>query len=684
MATDPICGMFVPESDSELRLLREGRTYYFCCESCLRQFAEPERELSRLRWRLAVAWPLAIVVVLLTYGVRSPTAPWAAAALATVVQFYPGLPFYRGLVDSVRARTWNMDILIAIGTSAAYAYGLLVLVRAPGAVGGTSFDASTLIIALLLTGSYLEHFTRERARGALRALHGLLPPMASVVVDGVDRPVPVAEVRVGDRVRVLPGARVPVDGVVLTGRSSVDEAALTGESLPREVGPTGAVSAGGVNLDGALIVEASRVGTDTTIARIAELVTEAETSRVPLQQLADRIATRFVPFVLALALAAALGWAFAGAGSAVAVLVFVSVVITACPCAFGIATPAAIVVGTGRAAEHGIVFKGRDSLEAASSVDVVVTDKTGTLTRGTPTLAYAAGVGGVRVEDVVRLAAGLERGSEHPLARAVMAYAAQLGLTPAPVLEVRVEPGRGVRGTLEGAPVEVVRSREAAPPTEAPPGLALSMVRRGDSTIGVLGFSDEVRPEARSAVAALAANGIRVIMATGDRAESADRVAARVGISEVRAGLTPEDKVALVRDLRATGAHVAFVGDGINDAPALETANLGIAIGAGTDLAREAGGVILMRSDLTGVVETLGLGRRTVRKVRGNLLWALGYNAVLLPIAAGALVPFWGYGVYAILPVTGAIAMALSSTSVVANSMSLRWAPLGLGVPANG
>ncbi len=688
MATDPICGMFVEETPEALQLVRGNRIYYFCARECLQQFAEPEGELRRLRRMLAVAWPLSLAIVLLTYGTHAPGAIWAALVLASVVEFYPGLQFFRGAWDAVRTRGWNMDLLIAVGTGAAYGYSVAALLLPGRLPTAYYFDASSLIVSLILTGNYLEHLTRESARKSLRRLQEALPTTAFRVRSGVEAEVPLSELRPGERVRVRPGGRFPVDGTVVEGVSTVDESLLTGEALPVEKGPGASVIAGAINGEGLLEVVTVRVGPDTVLAQVGQLVADAETGRVPLQSLANRIAAVFVPFVLALALAATLVWWFEGVGASVAILVFVSVVITACPCAFAIATPAAIVVGTGRAAEEGVVFKGRDSLERASRIDLVLTDKTGTLTLGRPTLTDIVPAAGTSPEDVLRLAAAVEQGSEHPLARAVVEAAQKSGGRIAVANRVRAVPGEGVRGEWEGTEVSVGYGRSMLPAGPDPTGLraaletlasqgkSCSVVRRAGVPVGLLAFFDEIRPGTAEAIRALASDGIPVIMVTGDRAAAAQTVARQLGIASVHTDLTPAEKLSLIRRFQSEGRRVAFVGDGINDAPALAAADLGIAVGAATAVAHETSGVILLRTDFRGVALALRLGRRTVGKVRGNLAWAVGYNAILLPIAMGALVPWLGLGVFQVLPVTGAIAMAVSSTSVVLNSLSLRWVRL--------
>ncbi len=689
MPTDPVCGMFVDERTAELTLARENRTYYFCSTTCLREFSAPEHQLARLRRQLAVGWPLSIVILVLSYIYSPPGWPWAAFALAAVVQFYPGLQFYHGTYDAIRNRVWNMDVLIAVGTTMAFAYSATALLLPSRLPPAYYFDASSLIVTLILTGNYLEHLTREKARGSLRKLKEQLPTTALVLRDDREVEVPVSEVRVQERVRIRPGARFPTDGVIVDGRSTVNEAILTGESLPSDKKPGDPVIAGAINGEGPLTVETTKVGSDTLLAQIGQLVAEAETSRVPLQQLADRIAARFVPFVIGLAAVASLGWfLLGGAGFTIALLVFVSVVIIACPCAFGIATPAAIVVGTGRAAEEGILFKGRDSLERASRIDVVLSDKTGTLTRGEPSLTDLLPAPGVTPARLLSFAAGLERESEHPLARAVRERARQEKVAQLVFQDVTVEAGRGIRGALDGRPFSVLNGSAAREEgvdlaslveetrrLEAE-GKTWSLVLEGDRLVGLLAFSDEVAPGVAEAISALGRDGISVVMVTGDHEAAARRVAQQVGIREVHAAMTPQGKLALIQQLRDRGKHVGYVGDGINDAPALAAADLGIAIGTGTDVAQETGGVILVRSDFRGVALALRTGRRTVNKIRGNLTWAVGYNAVLLPVAAGALVPLFGLGVYNFLPMVGALAMALSSTSVVLNSLSLRWVSL--------
>ena len=697
MATDPVCGMYVDERASRLALVRDNRTYYFCSQTCLADFGAPEVGLARLRDRLLVAWPLALAVAVLTYAWRPPGWPWVALAAATVVQVYCAAPFYRGAWDAFRNRTGNMDLLIASGTSAAYLYSAVVLLFPDRLPTAYYFDASTLIVALILTGNYLEHLTRHRAGGALRRLREELPASTTVVRNGRESTILTVEVRVGDRVRVRPGERLPVDGIIRRGRSSVVEALVTGESLPQEKGPGDPVIGGTINGDGELDVEATRVGTDSTLEQLGSLLSEAELSRVPLQHTADRIAAGFVPFVLGLAVVAALGWGLVTrfSDAALVVLVFVTVVVTACPCAFGIATPAAILVGTGRAAEDGIWFKDRDAIEHGDRVTLVLTDKTGTLTVGRPRMIGLWSPDPSPGDESLRWAASVEKGSEHPLARAVVQAAVDRGLALPEAEDIRALPGEGVEGVVDGHRVRVGWSDALARALPADWDAAVSRARSAGGTLALvhadgepralLGFEDALVGGAAEGVATLAADGIPTVLVTGDRLEAARRVAQQAGISTVFSGVTPEGKIELLRQYRAQGQFVAFVGDGLNDAPVLAAADVGIAVGSATDVAREAGGIVLGRNDFRVVALALRLCRKTVRRVRQNLAWAIGYNLLLLPIAAGALVPVFGFHVYDVLPILGAAAMGLSSTTVLLNSLSLRWvslrAPRERGIP---
>lgn len=698
MPTDPVCGMAVDATPEALRLTRENRTYYFCCQGCLESFAHPEAERRRLALRLAVAWPLAAAVVVLTYAVRSWDAALAAAVLAGIVLGYSGRPFYVGAWDALRHRIGNMDLLIAVGTTAAYLESLAALVRPHGLLSAYYFDAAALIVALILTGNFLEQRARARAGSAVRRLGELLPTTVVRVGPRGEATVALADVAPGDLLRIAPGSRFPVDGTLREGRTSADEAILTGESLPVPKGPGDRVLAGAWNRDGGVVVEVSRVGPDSFVGQVGALLDAAELARVPLQRTADRIAGGFVPAVLALAVASALAWAtLGGAPLAIALLVFVTVAITACPCAFGLATPAAILVGTGVAAEEGILFRGPEALERTARLDLVLLDKTGTLTASEPVLARLLPAPPTPADELLRVAAGIARGSPHPFARALTRSADERGVAPADFDLRAEEPGQGIRAEVSGTSARLLRADAAAADGAAlapiaeelrraeAAGESASVVIASGRLLGAVTFRAPVVPGAAEAVRQLRSLGVDVAMVTGDSETVARRVAAEVGISEVHARADPAAKTARIAEAQARGRTVGFVGDGLNDAPALAAADAGFAIGTGTEVAREAGQVLLVRSDLRDVPEAIRLARRTVARVRSNLFWALGYNAVLLPIAAGALVPWLGLAVYAWLPIAGAAAMAVSSTTVVVGSLALRRArrpDRALGAPA--
>ncbi len=690
MPTDPVCGMTVEDVPGALRLQRENRTYLFCCTDCLRTFAAPEEARQRLLRRLAVAWPLAIATAVLTWGPSIAGGAYVAAGAAAIVQGYAGAGFYRGAWDAVRQRAGNMDLLIAAGTSAAFGYSVAVLLL-PGRLPPTLyFDASALIVTVILTGNYLEALTRRRAGSAVRALGAMLPSVAAVVGhDGTVRSIARDRVQVGDRVRVAPGERFPCDGTVRDGAGSADESLLTGESAPVPKTVGSGVLAGSRNGDGVLVVEVARIGPDTFVAKVGELLEEAELARVPLQQRADRLAAGFAPFALGLATAAAILWLVVAPGDpTVALLAFVTVAVTACPCAFGLATPAAVLVGTGRAAEEGILFRGPDAIERAATVDTVLFDKTGTLTEATPELVSIVAFPPADERTVLSTAAGLEDGIDHPFARALLRAAAARQVSPESFPERRADPGVGIRGTAPGITSAVLRGEHVRERTGVPAALSAwaaraeergeswSAVERDGIVLGAVGFRNGLAPGAREAVARLRGQGVQLALVTGDNEPAAAAVARELAITEVHANVSPAGKVARVRELQSRGRSVAFVGDGINDAAALAAADLGVAVGTGTEVAKEAGQLLLVRHDLRTVPEALALGRAVVGRVQRNLGWAVGYNAVLLPIAAGALVPVFGFGIYRVLPVLGAVAMGLSSTTVLLSSLSLRWANL--------
>ena len=611
--------------------------------------------------------------------------PWLLLILTTPVQFWVGWQFHRGFLHDLRYRSASMSTLVSVGTSAAYFFSVAVTLwpHVFPAHGVTYYDVSAVVITLVVLGRWLEARARGRTSEAIRRLVSLAPRTARVVRAGAEVDVPTAEVRVGDFVRIRPGERIPVDGVVTEGASTIDESMLTGESLPVEKTPESKVFAGTVNRTGSFIFRAARVGSETALARIVTLVAEAQGSRAPIQRLADRVAAVFVPIVLGIAALTFVAWWVLGPEPAglFALTNAVAVLVIACPCAMGLATPTAIMVATGRGAERGILVRSAAALELLERVDTVVFDKTGTLTVGRPAVTDVIALPPMSEDDVVALAAAAEQGSEHPLGEAIVACAKERGLALPPIAEFTTVPGQGIDAmaaagrvllgnqTLmdaRGIDVGTLVPRAQALAAEGKTAVYLAL---GGRVLGLLAAADLLKPEAPAAVAALKRRGLAVLVLTGDARPTAEAVARRAGVDRVLAEILPEDKAREVTKLKAQGHRVAMVGDGINDAPALAQADVGIAMGSGTDVAIEAADVTLVRGDLRGVVGAIDLSRRTISVIKQNLVWAFGYNVVLIPVAAGVLYPLWGV---LLSPILAGAAMAFSSVSVVTNSLRLK------------
>ena len=678
--------MYVDE-ETKLQASVRGTTYYFCSESCLLQFTAPEKELKRLRIYVIASALLAVPILLLTYVSFLPQqlTDYALFALATPVQFIVGWRFYRGTYDSIRSRMGNMDVLIAVGTTAAWAYSAAVTF-APGffPFSGVYFDTSALIITLILAGRLLEHITKARASAAVRKLADLQPTVAHRVGGGVETDVPVETVEVGDVLVVRPGEKIPVDSVIMEGNTAVDESMITGESMPVDKNPGDKVIGATINKAGLLRIRALNVGQDTALSQIVKLVEEAAVGRAPIQRLADRVASVFVPIVVVVALGAGLFWYFIGhVGLNFSILAFVSVVVIACPCALGIATPAALLVGTSKGAQNGVLIKGGEYLERAGKVNAVVMDKTGTLTEGRPSVIDIVTIGALDKNELLRLAATAELGSEHPLGKAVVSEARSRSIELSAPSNFEATPGKGVRALVDGQTVEI-GSRSLVPDLGASSASLDSQLKRleeaGKTTMlvivngkvaGALAVADKLKQSAVAAVTSLKKMGIEVIMLTGDNSRTAGMIAREVGIEKYFAEVLPQRKEEIIGSLQEQGKVVAMVGDGINDAPALAKADVGIAIGSGTDIARETGGIVMIKDDLRNVATAIRLSRKTLAKIKQNLFWAFLYNVGLIPIAAGVLVPFLGVQIYNVLPFLAAGAMALSSVTVVSNSLLL-------------
>jgi len=662
-----------------------------------------QREIKRVRNRVIFAAVIGLAIMVLGFGPSFTGKPYLLWALATPVQFWAGWRFYKGTWGALRHRTADMNTLIAVGTSAAYFYSLVAvlfpgLFVARGLESHLYFDTSAMIIALILLGRFLEARARGQTSAAIKKLIGMQPKTALVIRDGEEKEIPVDDVQVGDLVLVRPGERVPVDGIIRQGYSSLDESMITGESIPAEKKLGDEVIGATINKTGSFQFEATKVGKDTTLAQIIRLVEEAQGSKAPIQRLADVIASYFVPTVIGIATITFIIWYLLGPAPALtfALLNFVAVLIIACPCALGLATPTAIMVGTGKGAENGVLIRSAEALERSHKIRTVLLDKTGTLTRGEPKVTDVITVPSFSQEDILRLAASAEHSSEHPLAEAIVKAASEKELALSPATDFNAVPGHGVEASVEGKKLllgnlKLIKDRglplngleeEANRLWEK--GKTVMFLGIDSRVVGIIALADTLKPDAKEAVEALHKMGADVVMLTGDNRRTGEAIAREVGIDHVRAEVLPEHKAQEVKKLQQEGKVVAMVGDGINDAPALAQADIGIAIGTGTDVAMETGDITLISGDLTGIVTAISLSRRTMRTIKQNLFWAFAYNTALIPVAAGVLYFAFGstgvpsglhfiLGDYGFLnPILAAAAMAASSITVVFNSLRLR------------
>lgn len=635
-----------------------------------------KRERLTLIISAVLTAPLLAQMVSMVLGLSFHLLPWIELALATPVQFLIGSRYYIGAWHALKARAGNMDMLVAIGTSAAYFYSLWLVLSLGGAAKGLLyFEASSVVITLILAGKYMESRAKRSASSALRQLMGLRPTSALIISDKGEKPTPIEDVKIGDVALLRPGGRVPVDGVIIEGESELDEALITGESMPvlRCVGD--AVIAGAINGGGVLKIKTTRVGQDTTLAKVAGMVESAQVGKAPIQKLVDRISAIFVPLIVLIALLTFGAWLATGASFETAIVAMISVLVIACPCALGLATPTALVAGTGAGAKAGILIRDIETLERAKSIDVVVFDKTGTLTEGKPTVAEIRPFEGTEAS-LLALGAAVQSGSEHPLGKAIVVAAKARGIAPLEASNAKATAGEGIEVTVAGKTIRMGRGRFAVANMDpSQTAIALKMREGGRTvvwlseagkTIGLVAYTDPVRPEAKRAVAQLHKRGVKAYLMTGDNAETAAKVAAELSIDKVVADMRPEDKAREVKALQAAGKRVAMVGDGVNDAPALAEATLGIAMGGGADVAIETAGFVLMRNDPRLVAAALDVSAKTAQKIRQNLFWAFAYNVVGIPIAA------LGY----LNPAVAGAAMAFSSVFVVSNSLLLkRWKP---------
>ncbi len=688
MARDPVCGMYVNEEHAAFKVEQGGKTYYFCSEGCMLTFQQPDRELKKLR-NLAIFSLIlgSLTFIVMFAGVPLPLLPmeWWAFLLATPVQFVAGWRYYRGAWGALKAKTANMDTLIVIGSTTAWAYSTFVVLFPQWAPSmDIYFDASALILALILIGKYLEEVARGRASDAVRKLLDLQPPIARIVrEDGSEEEVGIETIMPMNILRVKPGERIPLDGVIVDGASSIDESMITGESVPVSKKMGDEVIGGTMNKEGSFKMDVTKIGMNTTLQQIVQMVEEAQLSKAPIQRFADTIAAYFTPTILIIATLSALGWFYiAHETFGVAFTTFVAVVIVACPCAMGIATPTAILVGAGLGAQNGILIKNGEVLEKARSLQAVAFDKTGTLTKGE--LAVTDVVGD-KPDELLAAAASLEKLSEHPIGTAVVKKAEENGLKLSEPKNFESLAGRGVKGSI-GRRSYVVGTSRLMDEVKAEvnddvkrqaeslydQGKTLAFVAANGKVIGIIAVADQIKENAPKAVKKLKEMGLKVVMITGDNKRTAEAIAKQVGIDDYRAEVLPEDKVNVVKELQKEGLIVAMVGDGVNDAPALAASDVGIALGSGTDVAVETGGIVLIKNNLEDVARAIDLSKRTYSKIKQNLFWAFAYNSALIPVAAGVLIP-WGIQMN---PILAAGAMAISSITVVSNSLLLRrWRP---------
>ena len=665
----------------------------------------PNPELVDFTHRLWISAALSLPLLVISMGpmfglpirdwIGEPTATWVELVLATPVVLWAALPFFRRAWNSLVNRSPNMWTLIGLGVGTAYLYSLVATLapglfpmgfRGHGEAVPVYFEAASVIVALVFVGQVLELKARERTGSAIRALLDLAPKTARRIgADGSETDVPVDEIAVGDRLRVRPGERVPVDGSVADGQSTIDESMITGEPLPVEKTKGDALTGGTINKNGSLILLAEKVGADTTLSRIVELVAKAQRSRAPIQTMVDRVSAVFVPAVVAAAIIAFAVWAFVGPEPrlAHALLAAVAVLIIACPCALGLATPMSIMIATGRGAQEGVLVRDAEALERFAKVDTLIVDKTGTLTEGKPNLTDIVTTGGIEEARLLSLAASLERGSEHPLAEAIVAGAEERGAHLVDISGFAATTGKGVEGRAGETTVALGNAAMMADLSVSTDALKVQTERlRGEGKTvmfvaidgklaGLVAVADRIKPTTAAAIKALHDSGLKIVMATGDNGKTAAAVAMQLGIDEVRADMLPEGKKALIDELRAKGHIVAMAGDGVNDAPALAAADVGIAMGTGADVAMESAGITLVKGDLNGIVRARHLSEATIRNIKQNLAFAFGYNALGVPLAAGVLYPIFGL---LLSPMIAAAAMSLSSVSVIANALRLRLA----------
>ncbi|SMD31536.1 heavy metal translocating P-type ATPase [Picrophilus oshimae] len=661
MPVDPVCGMYVPE-DSKLFIEENGKKYYFCSETCMKSFKNPEMEASSLRRRLVISWAFSIPVILINYIFHFHYMNIAMLFLSIPVVFYSGIPFYRGSFTAIKNRMGNMDLLISLGSITAFTFSFIITFFNVFFVKYTYYDAADFIITLILTGSYIESITKRRAKSSANRLLSILPEKAHLFNNGIIMDVRPDSLKENDIVLVRPGEIIPVDGFIISGESEINESMITGESMPVFKSINDNVISGTENVNGELKINVTGSGLNSTVGKINSMINMAALGRTKIQRTADIFSSYFVPVVIASALASSLAWYFYLAyikfpyAPVISILVFVSVVVIACPCAIGLAAPVTLLISADESAGMGIIIKNASSMERLSKIDTVIFDKTGTLTENMPDIERLEIMGDANyIKSVIY---SIEELSNHPVARALVKYLNGAGTLN--VSNFREIPGYGVTTLIDNKMVEIKRQKNC-----------INVFIDNQRVANIL-ISYKIRESSYKIIKKLKENNIKTLIVTGDSYKNTKNLASKLGIDHFICSATPELKAKIVRKLQSSGKYVMFVGDGINDTVAMETADVGISMGSGSDISKETGDIILLNDDLLNVYNTIMIGRSTIKKIRQNIYWAIGYNSALIPVAAGIPAIFLGLSLYYVMPILAALAMGMSSTTVVLNSLRIR------------
>ncbi|WP_337860670.1 heavy metal translocating P-type ATPase [Ferroplasma sp.] len=664
MPTDAVCGMYV-SSDSKIYSDKDGTRYYFCSQGCKDKFDEPDSESKNLKLKLIVAWPFSTAIMVLDYIFIFPLKNYVLLLLVLPVQFYAGLDFYKGAYAALKNKMGNMDLLISLGTLTAFFFSVVITIS-PNLfpVHYTYYDASAFIITLIMTGSYIESLTKKKANSSANALLSLIPDHVHLVNDGNVVDSPIDKLIPGNIIQVRPGENIPADGMVIDGTSEVDESMITGESEPALKMAGSGITAGTLNINGIIIAKVTAAGKNSTVSKIYSMIQMASMGRAKIQKIADIFSSYFVPIVLAAAASSAIFWYLYLRSLSnplyfiISILVFVSVVVIACPCAIGLAAPITLLISSNESSRNGIVIKNSSSIDRLSKIDTVIFDKTGTITDNRPEVMNFRTVGDKNL--AISLLYSLEAGSNHPVAQAIVEYLKNMNPEKLSISEYKEIPGIGVTGKYNGKTVEARRV-----------GGHISLLVDGVE-FALLDTKNTIRNGVEEDIKILLKNNINVLIVTGDAEENTTELAKQLGIKEYYCSVKPEGKAEIVKEQQNKGRYVLFAGDGINDTIAMQTADVGVAMASGSDIATASGDIILLNNDLKNIMGSILIGKYTIKKIKQNVGWAIGYNSALIPVAAGVLVPLLGLGIYYVLPIFAALAMGLSSTTVVLNSLRLK------------